>query len=51
MLKYIYKKKRNAYLHYSPEKKKKKKQKQKQKSRTELVIKTRSEANYDFSSM
>ena len=50
MLKYIYKKKRNAYLHYSPEKKKKK-QKQKQKSRTELVIKTRSEANYDFSSM
>ena len=27
MLKYIYKKKRNAYLHYSPEKKKKNKKK------------------------
>ena len=27
MLKYIYKKKRKAYLHYSPEKKKQKKQK------------------------
>lgn len=43
MFKYIYEKKKGN-LHYSGGKKK-------QKSRTELVIKTRSESNYDFSSM